>query len=131
MNDKTTEQAADPKQPEQAAAPALTEADLANASSDAKAEERQRISGILGSEEAEGREDQAKHIAFNTDMSAEDAVSLMAASEKKSEQSRANALDLAMANEENPDLTEDGGASDDEDAARASAVAEYKKRRGR
>lgn len=41
-----------------------------------------RIGAILGSDEAKGRETQANHIAFKTNMSVEDAVGLLAASAK-------------------------------------------------
>jgi signal peptide peptidase SppA len=39
-----------------------------------------RISAILSSEEAQGREAQANHIAFKTSMSSEDAIGMLAAS---------------------------------------------------
>ena len=41
-----------------------------------------RIGAILGSDEAKGRETQANHIAFKTNMNVEDAVGLLAASAK-------------------------------------------------
>lgn len=41
-----------------------------------------RIGAILGSDEAKGREAQANHIAFKTNMTVEDAVGLLAASAK-------------------------------------------------
>lgn len=41
-----------------------------------------RIGAILGSDEAKGREAQANHIAFKTNMNVEDAVGLLAASAK-------------------------------------------------
>lgn len=60
--------------------------------------ERQRVSAILGSEEAKGREDLAKHLAFESDMTAEAAVAVLGKS-PKAEASAAPAgspLDRAM-----------------------------------
>lgn len=42
--------------------------------------ERQRISAILGAEQAKGRETLAQHIAFNTALSVEQALAALAAS---------------------------------------------------
>lgn len=44
--------------------------------------ERARMSGIQGCEEAKGREDLAKHLAFNTSMSVDDAKAVLVASPK-------------------------------------------------
>jgi hypothetical protein len=46
------------------------------------ATERGRIEAILDHAEAAGREDLAKHLAFKTDMSAEEAVKILAKAEK-------------------------------------------------
>lgn len=43
-----------------------------------RAAERQRIQAIMGSEEAEGREDLAEHLAYETEMSAKAAVAMLA-----------------------------------------------------
>lgn len=89
------------------------------------ADERGRIQAILTSSEAEGRTDLANHLAFKTDMSAEAAEGILAASPKaeapESEPekdqgtgadlnaSSETALDRAMAEEENPEITADAG----------------------
>lgn len=47
--------------------------DAAQAAAAARTEERARVAGIMGCEEAKGREDLANHFAMNTDMSVADA----------------------------------------------------------
>lgn len=62
-------------------AQARAEGEMAGAQiarNDAVAQERTRMSAILGSAEAKGRESLAQHLAFNTSMSAEDAVATLA-----------------------------------------------------
>lgn len=49
---------------------------------DPKLTERARMSAILGHAEAAGRDELAKHLAFNTDMSAEAAAAVLAVSPK-------------------------------------------------
>ncbi|PWE32772.1 hypothetical protein DDZ14_08480 [Maritimibacter sp. 55A14] len=56
--------------------------------------ERERISAILTAPAAEGRMKLAQHLAFKTDMSAEDAVAALAADDRKA---GAGALSAAMA----------------------------------
>jgi ClpP class serine protease len=53
--------------------------------------QKERISAILTCEESQGRRKLAEHLAFNTDMSAEDAKGLLAVAEK--EQTEANSSD--------------------------------------
>lgn len=59
-----------------------------------------RIKTILGSEEAKGRTDLANHLAFDTDMSAEASIALLAKSPKgeaaKAAPSIAERQDLAL-----------------------------------
>lgn len=50
---------------------------------EARASERQRMSGILGCEEAKGRTQLANHIAMNTEMSLEDAKLMLSAAPKE------------------------------------------------
>ncbi len=64
----------------QAAAPDT--AALATATASGKTDERARIKAITGSEEAKGRDTLANHIAFNTDMSVDDAKGMLSASPK-------------------------------------------------
>lgn len=51
----------------------------------AKTAERARISGIQGCEEAKGRETLANHLAMNTEMSVDEAKTILGAAEKKPE----------------------------------------------
>lgn len=53
--------------------------------------ERQRIGAIVNSDEAKGRESLASHLAFNTGMSAEDAVKALAAAPKAEKEAAAPA----------------------------------------
>lgn len=68
---------------------------LASATATGKTDERARIKAITGSEEAKGRDTLASHIAFNTDMSVDDAKAMLAASPKAAEP--APAADAASA----------------------------------
>jgi hypothetical protein len=63
----------------------------------AVADERTRSKKILGSDAAKGREALAQHLAFNTDMSAEDAIATLEVS-PKAEARPGSRLDAAMAN---------------------------------
>lgn len=69
--------------------------------------ERKRISAIVNSQAAVGREKQAAHFAFNTNMSAKAAISALKAAPKASGQS---ALSRAM-DGEHPNLKPAGGVS--------------------
>lgn len=71
MTTATKEPGADTQVATQAAATA--------AATEARTAERARVSGILGCEEAKGREAMANHIAMNTDMSLTDAKAMLAA----------------------------------------------------
>lgn len=95
---------ADPKdKPAATAAQPATPAPEAGASQPATAaspaEVKARIKAITGHEEAKGRETLAQHIAFETDMSVEAAVTLLKASAK---QSAGTGLAAAMAGVPNP-----------------------------
>lgn len=57
-----------------------TEEQMSAARQESAAAERTRISSIIGCEAAQGRQKLATHIAFNTQMSAEDAAGMLAAS---------------------------------------------------
>lgn len=59
----------------------------------ARGDERKRISAIIGSPEAEGRETLARHLALETDMPAEAAAKVLEASGKSG---GSNALEMAM-----------------------------------
>lgn len=76
--------------------------------------ERARIAAILNSPEANGREQLARTIAFETDMNAEAAAKLLAASPKASV-APANPLAAEMAKVENPNVGTSAGAKADSD----------------
>lgn len=99
-------------------AAAQTEADAkAKVASDASAKAAQeRIAAILGHEEAKGRTKAAQHIAFKTGMSVEDAVAMLASSEKEAA-AGTNALAELMGKVPNPKV----GADADPDKAKVTA----------
>ncbi len=70
-------------------------------------DEKARIEGILTSAEAKGREAQANHLAFKTNMSVEDAVSVLASGPiaASSPEAHGTVLDVAMSSETNPVIT--------------------------
>lgn len=82
------------------------------------AAERQRIAGILGSDEAKERGSLANHIAFKTSMSVEDATSMLAAAPKDVPAATEPAADAkdplssAMDKVEQPNLTQDANTTD-------------------
>lgn len=89
--------------------------------------ERERISAILGSEEAKGRESQAMYFATKTSMSVEDATGALAAAPKvepskpaATKGSKPESFEQAMGRTGNPDLAsenDDEGGDDQELAA--------------
>jgi len=82
--------------------------------------ERTRIAAILTHEHAEGRAAQAQVLALETDLDAEAASKVLAASPKHGA-SKVSKLDLAMGNIQQPNVG-DGGEAEDEDAARKQTV---------
>lgn len=76
------------------------EVDTTKIAADAGKSAQARIKTILGSEEAKGRADLANHLAFDTDMSAEASIALLAKSAKgeasKAAPSIAERQDLAL-----------------------------------
>lgn len=125
-NTATVEQAVH----EQAVAAARTEGELAGAKA-----AQERISAILGAEEATGRETLAQHFAFKSDMSAEAAVAALAVSPKaepaapegKKDESEAEGkktpFDAAMETG-NPDIGGNGGKKDGEETHAEDASAD-------
>ncbi|WP_417831698.1 S49 family peptidase [Terasakiella sp.] len=86
-----------------------------------------RIKAILEHEDAQGREDLARHLAFNTDQSAEAALALLAVSPKAVATTEKDPLGIAMAQESQvPDI----GAGDEPggDNAGAALLAAVKRR---
>lgn len=89
--------------------------------------ERERIKAIQTSDEAVDRSGLANHLAFNTNMSAEDATALLAVSAKESKpvESAANPFEKAMA-KGNPELGAGADAeSQAEKPAHASILADF------
>ena len=113
---------------EKAAAKAAADQDLAHAQEQGKAAgqqaganaERERISGILGSDAAKGRKGLAEHFAFNTNMSVEDATAALAAAPQEQAAGGGNPLGVAMNNLRGtgvkPDRTDDAGAAAEAEA---------------
>lgn len=66
----------------EAQAAALAKINSDKAAADARTAEKARTKGIMGSAEAKGREELASHIAFDTDMTVEQAEALMKVSPK-------------------------------------------------
>ena len=96
---------------------ALTQADLDRARAEGIAAgttaERERISTILQSDAAAGRQDMAAHLAFSTDMAADSAVALLGkAPAMTATKPGASALAAAMAAVEQPNVGADTGAAD-------------------
>lgn len=87
--------------------------------------ERQRIAAITGCEDAKGREKLAQHLAFNTDMSADEAVAILAAAPSDSADASQSAFTNAMAKaeQEQPEVSdEEGKELNAEDQAVISAL---------
>lgn len=85
--------------------------------------ERTRIQGILAHAEAEGRNDLAQEMAFNTDMSAQAAALLLAKSPKAAapQQPKTDPLAAAMANVKNPAVGADTDTSGEDTVEAAVA----------
>jgi|SRR5579885_2688290 len=80
---------------EQAAAAAKADGEKSGAKA-----AQDRIKAILSSKEAKGREDLANHLAFNTEMAADDAIVTLSAAPKAAEQKPGSRLDALMQNEQ-------------------------------
>lgn len=76
--------------------------------------ERERISAILGSEEAKGREALANHLALETDTPVDAAKGILAAANKTEEKGSETPFNDAMG-KSNPEVGADVGGKDDED----------------
>ncbi len=104
---------------EQGRAEALAE--IEQAAAQAREDERARIQAIVTSEASEGRTEMAYHLAFATDMDAEQALALLEKS-PKAEKEGGNAFAAAMAGLGNPDLGADGDGGQDDAAAEAQRI---------
>lgn len=88
--------------------------------------ERERISAIVNSDEAEGREDLAKHFAYNTEMSPDDAVAALKAAPKAAAQEAEEgegAESEAEGDEADGHEDEDNSEGDDADEEESKAAA--------
>lgn len=114
MTTPTTPGAAEQAASQQAA---NEQAQRDKAANDARVAERARVSGILGCEEAKGREELANHIAMNTEMSVEDGKKMLAAAPKTAAAAAPAPAPAANANPFNAAMNESGGAGIRSDAA--------------
>lgn len=92
-------------------APAVAPAAMNDAA--ARQAERDRVAAILNHQEAQGREAMARHLAFSTTMSAEEAAALLAAAPKTVPQQPAasSPFTAAMAGVANPNVGTAASAS--------------------
>lgn len=110
-----------PEAAEKPAEPAKPAVDTVAVEAAAKKHERERIQAIMTAPEAEGREELARTLATDTDLTPEAAKKVLAAAPKSS---KTNALADAMAQVKNPEVGADVGAdANEEDAAVASILA--------
>jgi signal peptide peptidase SppA len=82
--------------------------------------ERERISAILGSEEAKDRRELAEHLAFGSDMSADAAKGILAKAPKNAPVATTDPLSVAMGGVKNPQVGADASADQSEDAQAAA-----------
>lgn len=112
--------------PKKKAAEQLAEAVTA-AKAEGGAEERTRCATIFASEHASGREALAAHFAFNSELSAEEAIKALAASPSGGKGGKTNPLTSAMSHIQQPVIG--SGASDTgKKSAGAELIANAEKR---
>lgn len=121
----------------QAATPAAAATESMDAAAVKKAE-KERCSAITGCEEAKGNEALANHLAFNTEMSVEDAKQTLAVAKPQVVAAAApsaaatNPLEAAMAATPNPNVGADGeGADAHQQKPGSSLLNSYKLATGR
>ena len=87
----------------------------AETTAQSRADERVRVQGILNHANAEGCGPMAEHLAFNTDMSVEEAGALMATAPKEQAPGldASTALDQLMSSEEQPNIGADAGGDEE------------------
>lgn len=96
--------------------------DTAAAVAAAKKAERERVSAITGSDEAEGRESLANHIAMNTEMSVDDAKAMLAAAPKAEQQAGQSGIDFEQAMDRSGNPNAGGGNGGDADTDKGDDV---------
>jgi hypothetical protein len=85
-----------------------------------------RIGGILSLDEAQAHQDTANHLAFNTQLTVEEAKGVLATLPLPSTVGQMNtALDQLMASEEQPNLQADSQTSEDEPPKGNALLADY------
>ncbi|WP_028302623.1 S49 family peptidase [Oceanospirillum beijerinckii] len=121
VNSEAQQPASTPAAQQSAAVPVDTGA------ADAAAAMQARIGGILQAEEAKGCKETANYLAFNTNLTKEEAIGVMATIPAAPASNQMNtALDKLMANEQQPDIDADAG-----DAPAGNALlASYEKATG-
>lgn len=111
MSVQTPAPAADTASPAQVASPTDSPAITPAAS---VAAERERVRGIMQHAEAAGRGTLAEHLAYDTDMSVDEAAKVLAAAPKETAAhlDASTALDRMMEAEEQPNLTAGTGGNE-------------------
>lgn len=97
-----------------------TEQELNTAKADAIKGERARVSGIIGCEEAKGRESLAQHLAYQTDTGVDAAKAILAASPKAS--GSGAAFKEAMDNGAHPNVGANGGNANGDKGEQSAAA---------
>lgn len=117
MSEKTNQPGGDAN----LAAPVTNTVDAAAVASEARSSERARVAGILGCEEAKGRERLANHLALKTDMSVEEARGVLAAAPQEAAQpsTSGNAFQAAMDRDTHPNVGADEAAGGGDDPGEA------------
>lgn len=104
---------------------AATQAAAATAAQYARKAERARVQGILTCEEAKGRETLANHLAMNTEMSVDEAKTILAAAPvatAAAPKAAANPFEAAMNNSKHPNVGSDAAAASQEAASPVNAI---------
>lgn len=107
----------------------LTQADVDNARKAGAEAEQKRIAAIIGSDAAKGREAQAHTLAFETTMSAEDAVKVLAAGAKEpdkkaeTDEQKRGRLAAALEGEANKTVGAEGGGDKNDEGDAKGKVA--------
>ncbi|OMH31953.1 S49 family peptidase [Motiliproteus sp. MSK22-1] len=110
--------------PVSAGASDVSTSTTAETTAQSRANERVRVQGILNHANAEGCGPMAEHLAFNTDMSVEEAGALMATAPKEQAPGldASTALDQLMSSEEQPNIGADTGGDDEDNPDIASRM---------
>jgi signal peptide peptidase SppA len=102
----------------------VAKTDPAPAAQPSAVDQKARIKAITGHAEAQGRKELAEHLAFDTDMSAEDAVKMLAKAPKTVAEKPENPLAAAMRTQGSPKI----GAGDGGPKAENTLVADMERR---